>query len=410
MQESPDTSEDMEYIVSGGINEPGRVEINGTEIPLREDNTFNTKVRLQEGVNHIEIQAIDEYENVKAVTKDVTYTRTENSPHETDKVSYTKKAEGNITVDGDLSEWIIDNKATKVTLGTPNNIVNFATMWNDQYLYIAAEITDDIKLFENSIVYQNDAFEVFINPGNEKIQKYMPNDKQLFVGFTENGTELYKNTNSQCLTGWKNTDTGYTVEMAIPWLEMGVTPSVGTAVGFDLSCDDKDKAGDRESVILWAGTNDNWKDTTNFGTLYLVDKAEDVQYVDKPQTLPGAGGDIQNLELTARLNGEVLSSEAIAQMNDFDTAALYAGDQKIDPEAFIYQQRVMVPVRAVAQLYGKTVTWNQETQQEGIDSTVLDIPADTMTQNGETTQPAYIYLADGQTSIPIDLMKTILAQ
>src|SRR2546427_318228 len=48
-----------------------------------------------------------------------------------------------------------------------------------------------------------------------------------------------------------DTDSGYIIEMAIPWSQIGVTPSSGTRLGVDLVVDDSDAGGTYEAFD-WA--------------------------------------------------------------------------------------------------------------------------------------------------------------
>ena len=47
---------------------------------------------------------------------------------------------------------------------------------------------------------------------------------------------------------------GYTVEMAIPWADLGIaTPSAGTRIGLDLAHNDVDVSGRMPKQVDWAG-------------------------------------------------------------------------------------------------------------------------------------------------------------
>lgn len=63
--------------------------------------------------------------------------------------------------------------------------------------------------------------------------------------------------------------------MAIPWASLDITdPAADLAIGFDVANDDSDIYGSRQHIIGWAGTGDNWQDTSKFGTLILSVKKD----------------------------------------------------------------------------------------------------------------------------------------
>lgn len=409
------TTEDFEYIVSGSVSEEADLEVNGMAVPLREDKTFSTKVRLADGANSISVKAADAYGNESTEQINVTFTRTDNTPHETASVTYAKKIQGNINVDGDLSEWKIDNKMTKVLTGEPNNIVNFAAMWNEQYLYVAAQVKDDRIFADGDQVYQNDTIEIFLNPGNEKIQKYMEHDKQLFIGYAKNGKELYVNGGSYP-AGRRETEDGYTVEMAIPWAELGTEPSMGKVIGFDMTCDDKDKPGDRESILAWAGTNDNWKDTSGFGNMHLVGE-NDVIYVDKQQeTAPESGAADGDAELSVGING--MPAEQISDFSEYNgsDAEIYIGGQpaELDPSAYVDGGCVMVPVRALCEKLGIGVMWDGMLMKAVLDygGTAAEIiPGSNAAAVGQTEMTNLnIQEKEDRLFVPVEVFIKILAE
>jgi len=71
------------------------------------------------------------------------------------------------------------------------------------------------------------------------------------------------------LHGWAAITGGYTVELAIPWSNLGVTPSAGMTVGFDVGNNNSDGASGRNSQLVWHGTDQNWQDTSAFGDVQL---------------------------------------------------------------------------------------------------------------------------------------------
>ncbi|NUN23712.1 MAG: hypothetical protein HUU09_09625, partial [Candidatus Jettenia caeni] len=56
---------------------------------------------------------------------------------------------------------------------------------------------------------------------------------------------------------------------AIPWSNLGITPSDGMKIGFDIQNNDDDNGNTREHVLMWNGKNDNYRNTSAFGDLIL---------------------------------------------------------------------------------------------------------------------------------------------
>jgi hypothetical protein len=285
-------TEDSEFILSGTSNEQlSNLNINGKDFKLRSDLSFVEKFVLAESKNTFVIHATDLLGNTSVTYYNVTFNKTTNTPHNTDAVSYTRRASGTVTVDGNLDEadWVIDNKASKVISSDvvdQNNIINFGTLWDDHNLYVAAKVYDDKILIDSKYPWNNDCIELFVNPTNSKAGAYSGKDKQLFIGYTLNSGTMYVNSGAAYQTGWQNFAGGYTVEMAIPWSSLGITPVDGLQIGFDLQNDDKDVSANRENAIVWAGTANDFKDTSAFGTLILSTQSS-VPYVDKvvPQSV-----------------------------------------------------------------------------------------------------------------------------
>lgn len=343
---SPFTN-DLECLISGKVSEPvSYVKIQGKAVKVQADLSFSGKAILKEGVNQVPVAAEDIYGNAATVLVEASFVPDEHTAHATDGISYSARATGFISIDGRPAEedWRIDNKATKLAVGEQStNIVNFGTLWDDNYLYVAADVVDETLAFDQELVYNNDCIEIFLNPGNEKASMYMKNDRQIFLGFQQGKLSYYQNPGKYELK-WQDTDYGFTAEIAIPWSDLGVTPAEGMKIGFDLSNDDNDGRGQRDAVTIWSGTNENYHDTSNFGTLILTTR-DKVEYVDMDLAAAAAGGGEEPAParaVTVKVNG---------------TAIQYG-----DVEPVLEGEYTMAPVRKTAEALGMQVEWIPETQ------------------------------------------------
>jgi len=179
-----------------------------------------------------------------------------------------------ITVDGNLSEtgWNLNKSVAKTTIGSPNNTTTFGVLWDNTNLYIGAKVLDANLFSTNSTVanyWNNDAVEIFIDANNNKLSTYDGLDNQIIESYNQSGvfTKLAINGLQHA---WAPITGGYTVEIAIPWSQLGITaPAAGTSIGFDLGNDDDDNGSGRANQSVWNGTINDYQNTSAFGTLTL---------------------------------------------------------------------------------------------------------------------------------------------
>jgi endoglucanase len=188
-----------------------------------------------------------------------------------------KAASGTITIDGNLSEpaWQITNTVTKLLEGVSNNTVMFGAMWDTNYLYVGASVLDSAK-FGGSPTYltapwQGDAIEVYIDGNHNRGSSYDTNDRQIVKGYNNGAIWVNGNQTNGIIHAVTPISGGYSIEMAIPWSNIGITPSSGTIIGFDVANDDNDNGvTNRNGQTIWAGNANNWTSTSAFGDLTLT--------------------------------------------------------------------------------------------------------------------------------------------
>ena len=164
---------------------------------------------------------------------------------------------GTITVDGELDDaW---SKAIEVELGNrngaPEATVTVKVLWDEEYLYTFATVTDAVLNKNSDQVHEQDSFEVFIDENNSKASEYNAGCKQYRINYENfhsfNGEKcLEENEN----TFAKLTDTGYIVEGAFKWTE--ISPKVGDYIGIELQINDADASATRLGTVTWNDTTD----------------------------------------------------------------------------------------------------------------------------------------------------------
>lgn len=146
-------------------------------------------------------------------------------------------------------------------------------LWDEDHIYVYAEILDDDLDDKASNPWEQDSFEVFIDENNAKTASYQPDDAQYRVNFKNIqtfGTGASSDYIRSATKLLKDRDKviGYAVEMAIKMKTRKL--SVGDVIGFDIQVNNGSN-GSRVGIFTWSDpVGDNWRDTRRFGNLELV--------------------------------------------------------------------------------------------------------------------------------------------
>jgi glucose/arabinose dehydrogenase/chitodextrinase len=210
-----------------------------------------------------------------------------------------KKVTSTIIIDGNPNEsaWEVTTTAAKPIVGTPNNVVKFGALWNTQYLYVAYIVTDANLYNDSQNDWDDDGIELYIDADNNGGTSYGTNDRQFMKGWNSTSISEKSNKTTGVLHAWTVMTGGYRVELAIPWSNFGISnPAANLRIGFDIAVNDDDNGQQRESQLMWAGDNDNWRYPRNFGDLLLVDL--DTQAPSAPTNLTASNITQTSLSLT----------------------------------------------------------------------------------------------------------------
>ena len=158
---------------------------------------------------------------------------------------------------------------------------DYSGQWRALYdagnLYVLVEVGDATRTNDSGgSWWEDDVVEIFIDGNNSKGTSYDGiNDFQL--GFRWNDATVHAGGNSVQNTTGINfsmyaSGSGYVLEVAIPWSTIGVTPSIGSVIGFDIGVDDDDNGGTRDAQVVSIATTDaGWSNPSIFGSIYLTD-------------------------------------------------------------------------------------------------------------------------------------------
>lgn len=255
-------------VISGKLNEPGEVRINGKEVRVYSDNTFKYLLNLKYGENTFAIQARDIVGNVaKPVIGKI------NAEPLTDRKMY----DGDIPYAGDGFKLSGDVKADfgelpytcrQLYLGETRNVVTFGMKWDEEALYIGVDVYDDLLMADGTNYYDRDCIEVYLDANNEKVDSVSKATAytQFMVPYTGDMSPADKMERIS-----KVTEYGYTMEIKIPWKNVGGGTSVkpGHQIGIDIDCCDT-SAKEREAQVGWIGTSDSYRRTDIYATMTLV--------------------------------------------------------------------------------------------------------------------------------------------
>jgi len=171
----------------------------------------------------------------------------------------------------DVKTWTNRVRATSNVDDKAGNTVTFGALWDDTYLYVGVKVLDANLQKTSEVGYMNDSVEVYVDPTHNKATAYDSQDRQFVKGW--NDERILGTNTTGVLHGWAAIPGGYTVELAIPWSNLGVTPSAGMTLGFDVGNNNSDGPCGRNTQLMWHGTDQNWQDTSAFGDLVLSAQA-----------------------------------------------------------------------------------------------------------------------------------------
>lgn len=153
-------------------------------------------------------------------------------------------------------------------------------LWDDAKLYVFFDVADDTLINDSGNSWQDDAPELYLDGDNSKgFERYdNGDDGQWEFGWgsdfvTGNGSTRSRGTTFSYVT--REDASGYTVELEMPWSNLGSMPRLGDTIGLELMVNDDDTGGDaRDHKLSWfapEGEDEAWHWAHVFGNAVLVD-------------------------------------------------------------------------------------------------------------------------------------------
>lgn len=179
---------------------------------------------------------------------------------------------GTPVIDGKLDNaWKTQSELPlTVKTGDPQAAAKVRAMWDDQYLYVYAVVTDKKLSKANSNAWEQDSLEIFIDQNHTKTSSYEADDCQYRINYKNeasfNGANC-KADNLKSVT--KLTKDGYIVEAAIKLTE--IKPAKGKLIGIDFQINDDAGSGSRAGTYNWFDkTGTGYANPSVLGTVTLV--------------------------------------------------------------------------------------------------------------------------------------------
>ncbi|RZW14127.1 MAG: hypothetical protein EX260_10945, partial [Desulfobulbaceae bacterium] len=167
-----------------------------------------------------------------------------------------------ITIDGSVDDiwstaqsYSIDQLASGSISDGADLSGSFRTMWDDTYFYTLIEVNDESIVNDGAFVDDDDFVAWFIDPDYSHGTSYDGvNDYHLGIRVEDavQFTGIPSETDTTGLLYSVNNGSGsYEIEIAMPWTTLGVTPSSGSLVGFEVKISDDDDGGSRDARLVW---------------------------------------------------------------------------------------------------------------------------------------------------------------
>lgn len=197
-----------------------------------------------------------------------------------------------VKIDGLLNEW--DEKDTIILDGAKansENMVKIRSCWDSKMLYLSFDLKDnDLRAYQDSTdhpkLFLDDMVEFLLDTQNDKDSCWGTDDIVYHINLAGakkddrgtancktdpswNGKAAYRVKMYGTLNDTSDVDRGYSVEIGIPWKEIGKTPKSGLVMGINFTNGDNDGKG--RQLFDWAGA---WplRSPYAFGNLILKRK------------------------------------------------------------------------------------------------------------------------------------------
>ena len=152
---------------------------------------------------------------------------------------------------------------------------NWQTRWDNDYLHIKVNTTDDRFVKDSGAPWSDDSIEILVDADGSRGNRFDGrNDFHFIFRWRDNKVNLSQNSprrgNLGILQSMNRHANGYTLEASIPWRTLGVIPQNGSIIGLEVQVNDDDTGNERDGKLAWFSKNDEaWRNPQNFGRMLL---------------------------------------------------------------------------------------------------------------------------------------------
>ncbi len=172
---------------------------------------------------------------------------------------------GSPVIDGDLAEWTQAEQAAldannadhlegeKAALADSSTVVR--SLWNDEWLFLAASINDDLLYRDSAEIWHDDSIELALDGANDQIGS-RGDDHQFTIASDGLMTDFGVFSVPAARLAVRPRPGGYDVELAIPSAYVNAGDFfAGKIMGFTIGLIDDDNGGKREAcpIATWCG-------------------------------------------------------------------------------------------------------------------------------------------------------------
>lgn len=186
-------------------------------------------------------------------------------------------------IDGSLADWPardsidLDRKTAFSYLGRITNSADLSAVirsgWDEEALYFAIQVADDIIVTDSSDVWRDDGVEIGLDGLYDK-DSWGTDDHQYAV-LADGRTSDRAVPTTDIVAAVSAHEEGYDIEVAVPMSQLipGI-PISGTVMGFTIGLHDDDDGDNWDAYLIWEGTTTSSRPEL-FGSLILTERIED---------------------------------------------------------------------------------------------------------------------------------------
>ncbi|AEY68182.1 sugar-binding protein [Clostridium sp. BNL1100] len=280
-------------------------------------------------------------------------------------------------------KFVTPNMTTKAT---------FKALWDDNAIYILAEVKDKDLSVKSDTPYMHDSMEIFLDENNDKTQEYGLDDLHFRVNY-ENSQSVDTGDIGRFYTATTKVKDGYVVEARVAFKSK---PSNNKVMGIELQINDAKDTERIGTINVFDSTGSAWNDTTKFGEVLLAGKANGAVSGLNPYDLIKLIESTQKIDFTLYKNANIVKDAVTAAQKVI--ADKKATQKQIDAQYSVIKaaiEKLVLTDEAANEKYFKAVPDKYRTEADKQGTIVsLEYSAENL-KNGTDVKKMNVYLPYG---------------